>query len=165
MNWNNSNNSVSDRVFGALPYFLPLFDMFISGYGSPLFNAFPVLESAFVPLIPVLQLYRQLVIGIPFGAMLLFLVLYLAVVRNDRISRFVRFNVMQAILVDIILSLCNLVLPLLAKGMPVEFVTQTLVSTIFLGIIGIFGYAVVRSLRGETAMLPAISDAVNMQIR
>nr|WP_239651420.1 Tic20 family protein [Neosynechococcus sphagnicola] len=105
---------MTDRIFGAVPYLLPLMDVLIAGYEKPLLHQFPILEVALVPLMPFLQVYSQLLFNIPFAGMILFFVLYMAVVRNENLSRFVRFNVMQALLLDIILILCNLILPILA---------------------------------------------------
>jgi uncharacterized membrane protein len=161
----NSSPTLLDRVFAALPYLLPLADAFVYGYAQPLLRQFPLLQYAVLPLVPVVQFDALLISGIPFGSMVLFLILYFAIARNEKINRFIRFNVMQAILVDIILFICNLILPILAKGLQVEFVTETLVNTVFLGIVVVFGYGVVQSLRGLNAEIPAISDAANVQVR
>ncbi len=158
MSWRGST-TVSDRIFACLPYLLPLIDGL--KFGQFLFNQFPVLAIILVPLQPLIQIYS----GIPFAGFVIFLALYLGVVRNENISHFIRFNTMQAILLDIILMLCGLVVPILAKGLPVTFVIETLFNMIFLGILAAFIYSVAQSLMGRYAEIPTLSDAVHMQVR
>lgn len=158
MTWRGST-SVPDRIFACLPYLLPLVDGL--AFGKYLFQQFPVLRLLFVPLFPVLQIYQVL----PFAGLIIFFALYLGVVRNENISHFIRFNAMQAILVDIILMICSMVLPFLEKGLQINFVSQTLFNMVFLGLMGAFIYAVVQSVLGRYAEIPPISDAVYMQVR
>ena len=42
---------------------------------------------------------------------------------------------------------------------------QTLYTTIFLGIVAAVVYSITQSLMGKYAEIPAISDAVHMQVR
>jgi hypothetical protein len=158
MSWRGST-TVSDRIFACLPYLLPLIDGL--DFGGFLFKQFPALQLVFMPLQPLIQIYR----GIPFAGFVIFLALYLGVVRNENISHFIRFNTMQAILLDIILMLCGLVVPILADGLQVKFVIETLFNMIFLGILAAFIYSVAQSLMGRYAEIPTLSDAVHMQVR
>lgn len=158
MSWRGST-TVSDRIFASLPYLLPLIDGL--DFGRFLFDQFPALQLVFMPLLPLIQIYS----GIPFAGFIIFLALYLGVVRNENISHFIRFNTMQAILLDIILILCGLVVPILASGLPVGFVLETLYNMIFLGILAAFIYSVAQSLMGRYAEIPTLSDAVHMQVR
>jgi hypothetical protein len=158
MTWRGST-TVPERIFACLPYLLPLIDGL--KFGTFLFQQFPVIKLFFIPLVPVLQLYA----AIPFADLIIFFTLYLAVVRNENIKHFIRFNAMQAILIDIILILCGLVLPILIKGIQVQFVIETLFNMLFLGVVAAFIYAVVQSLSGRYAEIPPLSDAVYMQVR
>jgi hypothetical protein len=72
---------------------------------------------------------------------------------------------MQAILIDIILVLCGLILPILVGGIHVPFVTETINNMVFLGVVASFIYAVAQSLLGRYAEIPPLSDAVYMQVR
>ena len=103
--------------------------------------------------------------SLPFASLIIFFALYLGVVRNENISHFIRFNAMQAILLDIVLMLCGLVLPIFSKGLQVAFVAETLYNMVFLGAFAAFVYAVVQSLLGRYAEVPPLSDAVYMQVR
>jgi len=158
MTWRGST-TVPDRIFACLPYLLPLIDGL--QFGQFLFEQFPVLNLLIVPLLPVLQIYNT----VPFAGLIIFFALYLGVVRNENINHFIRFNAMQAILLDIILVLCGLILAILASGIQVQFVIQTLFNMVFLGVVAAFVYAVFQSLLGRYAEIPPLSDAVYMQVR
>ena len=156
MTWRGST-TVQDRIFACLPYLLPLLDGLV--YGRYLFQQFPPLQLILVPLTPLLQIYR----GIPFFGLIVFFALFLLVVRNSNISHFIRFNTMQAILLDIILILCGLILSILGGSLG-GFILETLSNMIFLGILASFIYTVVQSAMGRYAEIPTISDAVYMQV-
>lgn len=151
--------TVKDRILACLPYILPLIEGLV--FGRFLFLQFPALQVLFVPLAPVILLYSS----IPFAGLIIFFALFLLVVRNESISHFIRFNTMQAILIDIVLVLGTLILPILSSIPGAGFAYQTLSNTIFLGIVAAVVYSVVQSLRGRYAEIPAISDAVYMQVR
>jgi len=156
MTWRGST-TVSDRIFASLPYLLPLVDGLM--FGRFLFQQFPVLQLLLIPLAPLMQIY-----SLPFASLVIFFALYLGVVRNENISHFIRFNAMQAILLDIVLMLCGLVLPILAK-VQIAFIAETLYNMVFLGVLAAFVYAVVQSALGRYAEIPPLSDAVYMQVR
>lgn len=151
--------TVKDRIFACLPYLLPLTEGLM--FGKYLFNQFPALRVIFVPLDPVLLIYST----IPFAGFIIFFALYLLVVRNEKINHFIRFNTMQALLLDIIISLCGFLLPILGPIPGIEFAIETLANTIFLGVVVAVIYAFAQSLLGRYAEIPAISDAVYMQVR
>ncbi|QIZ72762.1 Tic20 family protein [Oxynema aestuarii] len=157
MTWRGTT-PISDRIFACLPYLLPA----IEGlrFGRFLFEQFPQLQIIFIPLLPVIQLYES----IPFAGLIIFFVLLFAVVRNENISHFIRFNTMQAILLDIVVLLCGLILPILGNMLG-ALAIEALFNTVFLGIWVAFIYAVAQSLMGRYAEIPAISDAVHMQVR
>lgn len=158
MTWRKST-TVQDRILACLPYLLPLIEGL--AFGSSLFSLFPALQVVLVPLLPLLALYTS----IPFAGLIIFFALFLLVVRNESISHFIRFNTMQAILIDIVIVLCSLILQILVPIPGASFALQTLASTIFLGVVVAVVYSVVQSLRGVYAEIPAISDAVHTQVR
>ena len=159
--------SPSDRIFSCLAYLLPLLDVFgivvgvIVGSGSFLT---PLLLVIFLPLQPLLSIYYGFGGFMP---LIIFLALYMLVVRNDKVSHFVRFNVMQAILIGIVLSLFSIVWRLvLAPIFPItSIVTQTLFNTLFLAAVGAAGYSIVQSALGRYAEIPTISEAAYSQVR
>ena len=156
MTWRGST-TVPDRIFASLPYLLPLIDGL--WFGRFLFTQFPVLQLLLIPLAPLMQIY-----SLPLASLIIFFALYLGVIRNENISHIIRFNAMQAILLDIVLMLCRLVLPIF-DGPQVAFIAETLYNMVFLGAFAAFVYAVVQSLLGRYAEIPPLSDAVYMQVR
>lgn len=157
MTWRGSATP-SDRIFASLPYLLPLIDGIV--FGSFLFRQFPVVALVFSPLLPLVALYRS----IPFSGLIIFFALFLLVIRNENISHFIRFNTMQAILLDIVIFLFSIVLQILMPVPGAGFALETLTNTLFLGIVAAVVYAVAQSLLGRYAEIPAISDAVRMQV-
>lgn len=157
MTWRGST-TIPERVFACLPYLLPLIEGI--NFGVFLFKKFPLLALIFQPLTPLIMIYNM-----SFVSLIIFFVLYLAVVRNENINHFIRFNAMQAILVDIIVILSGIVLQILVKGLPSLFVIETLYNVVFLGILATVGYAIFQSVQGRYAEIPSLSDAVYMQVR
>ena len=145
------------RLLALLAYLLPWSDAL--PFGESLDNIFPALQWLVVPAIPLLLLENS----VPFGGFLLFLVLFLAVVRNPRIPYFLRFNVLQAILIDIVLVVLSLAFQLLRLG-SLGFAGRTLANTVFLGIFVLLLFAVVQCIRGKEPDVPSLSEAVRMQL-
>jgi uncharacterized membrane protein len=110
---------------------------------------------------PAIIVYR----AIPFAGLVVFFLLFLLVVRNERIAHFIRFNAMQAILIDIALVLCSLALEILLPALGTNLLIQTLFNVIFLATVIACGYSVVQSLLGRYPELPGISEAVYSQVR
>lgn len=158
MSWRGSTTT-SDRVLASLPYLLPLIDAF--PFGGFLFKQFPAIGLIYLPLQPLL-----IINNLPFAGLIIFFVLYLAVVRNENISHFIRFNTLQAILVDILLMLCGMLFfQILLPGLGQNLITETLFNVAFLGTLAACIYSVVKSLLGSYAEIPAISEAVYTQVR
>jgi uncharacterized membrane protein len=158
MAWRGST-TVKDRIFACLPYLLPLVSAL--PFGEFLFSQFPALQVMVIPLTPVLFVYQAL--G-SWGGIIIFFLLFLLVVRNERIVHFIRFNAMQAILLDILLVLCSLLFNILLKGLGTNLVTETLLNIVFLGTVAACGYSIVQSLLGRYAEIPALSEAVHAQV-
>ena len=72
---------------------------------------------------------------------------------------------MQALLVDILLVLANLILPILSQMGGLNLLVTALASTVFLGVLAIFIFGVVQSLRGIYAEIPTLSEAVYSQVQ
>ncbi|WP_414565900.1 MULTISPECIES: Tic20 family protein [unclassified Anabaena] len=158
MTWRGSTN-VSDRIFACLPYLLPLIEGLV--FGSYLLRQFPFLQVILIPLTPILAIYQ----AVPFASLIVFFALFLLVVRNEKISHFIRFNTMQAILFSIVIFLCSILLQIISPVPGAGFAIETITNTIFIGLIAAIIYSVAQSLFGRYAEIPAISDAVYMQVR
>ena len=158
MSWRGST-TFPDRIFACLPYLLPLIEVF--AFGQFFLSDFPLLGLIFLPLLPLLRIYY----GVRYAGMIIFFALWLLVVRNEKISHFIRFNTMQAIILDIVIFLCGILTDIVKLVPGSGFAMQTLYTTIFMGIVAAVVYAVAQSLMGKYAEIPAISDAVYMQVR
>ena len=158
MTWPGSTD-MKDRLFSALVYLIPLY------YAQ--FNFGRLLLGRFVAFRPVLNLIEAIlapiavIYTIPFASIIIFFVLYLAVVRNERISHFIRFNTLQAILLDIALFLLIIVGRILGSG----FTFQIFGSIVFLGTLIACFYGITQSIVGRYAEMPTISDAAYSQLR
>ena len=158
MTWRGSTDT-KDRIFAALVYLLPLYSAF--AFGIFIFQQIPFLKEALeIVLTPLAFLYSSLR---SFGSLIIFFVLFLAVVRNPRISHFIRFNTMQAILIDILVSLLRLVLDFVARG-GANLVVETLFNVVFLGAFAACVYSIIQSVIGKYADIPTISEAAYSQV-
>ena len=150
------------RLLAPLIYLLPWSDAIPFGLGiDGVFNQVPLLRLLIVPAVPFIQLNR----GVPFGGLLLFFVLFLAVVRNPKVPYFLRFNTLQALMTDIVLIVLSfgfsILLQPLASG---SLLIGTLSSTIVIAVLAILVFALVECLRGREPDLPGISQAARMQL-
>jgi uncharacterized membrane protein len=146
------------RLLALLPYLLPWSDGL--PFGRSLTHVFPALQWLSLPALPVVVLQQ----AVPFGGFVLFLALYLGVVRNPRVSGFIRFNALQAILLDIVLVVLSLAFNLLLAPLGDNFAVRTLANTVFLGVLLLVLFSVVECLRGKEPEIPTLSEAVRMQL-
>jgi uncharacterized membrane protein len=146
------------RLLALLAYLLPWSDGVV--FGGYLFSLYPPLLMLKLPALPVM-LVEQVV---PFGGFLLFLVLYLGVVRNQKVPYYLRFHVLQAILVDIVLVVVSLAFNVLLSPLAGGFAVRTLNNTVFLAVLVLVLFAVVECLRGRQAEIPSLSEAVRTQL-
>ena len=88
---------VPDRLISALCYFYPFFDGI--QYGKYVITQFYPVQAIVQPLVPAIRVFKSF----PFNGFLVFLTLYFVVVRNPNFSKYVRFNNMQAVVLDVLL--------------------------------------------------------------
>lgn len=166
MTWRGSS-SPTDRIFASLAYLLPVLDvigtvgMFLFASGSFLT---PLLAFIIVPLSPLLTIYYGFGGFMP---LIVFFALYMLVVRNDRVPHFIRFNVMQSILIGILLSLFSIIWRYVLAAIlpPTNIIAETLFNTVFLATIGASLYCIVQSALGRYAEIPTLSEAAYTQVR
>lgn len=156
-----------DRLYACLPYLLPIAAVVI--FGSFLFNQFPQLEILFFPILflkDILAISILQIIPLRFVA---WLCVFLAVVRNYKVNHFIRFNGMQALLLDIVVEIVRVMLMILIKLIGTAaffpFLFQITASVTFLGIIAASGYAIWRSIWGKYAEMPIVSEVAYLQAR
>jgi len=163
--------TTQERILACLPFLVPLLNVY--PFGSFLFQQFPPLHWIFVPITLLLPIYNIGGAGLAIVPLLVFIGLFVGVVRNNRIRHLIRYNAMIAIMLGISLSLILTLLELsgilgsaVGGSAPDSgLFFQLLFNVVFLGTIGIVGYAVFQSLRGHHAEVPVISDAAYVQTR
>lgn len=166
-NPNNDNDNsgaveAPDRLVAAVAYLYP----FLDGvhHGRFLLAQFPLFSTLLSPLAPAARLFRSS----PLTPFLLFLTLYFAVVRNQQaFSRFVRFNAMQAVALDVLLIFPDLLVqsfaPSTGGGIGFELF-QSMESTVFLFLLVCLVYGGGACLLGKTPRLPIVADAAERQV-
>ncbi|KAG4925681.1 hypothetical protein AAZX31_18G224300 [Glycine max] len=147
----------TERLISIASYALPFFNSL--QYGRYLLAQNPTLAVLFDPIVPLLAFYRS----IPYSSFVAFFALYLGIVRNPSFPRYVRFNAMQAVTLDVLL-----VLPLLfhrifspARGGPILVWSS---NAIFIFSLICFVYSVASCVLGRTPHLPFVADAASRQI-
>ena len=90
---------VSHRLIAILVYMLPWSDAI--PLGANLFLEYSFLKILAIPTFPIFFIENS----IPFGNFFIFIILFLAVIRNAQVAYFIRFNAMQALLLNIALLL------------------------------------------------------------
>nr|YP_010985854.1 Tic20 family protein Ycf60 [Grateloupia asiatica]WOL36772.1 Tic20 family protein Ycf60 [Grateloupia asiatica] len=156
--------TVIDRFGSILPYGLPLLEG-LQNFGQQILPDYPFsLMSLYKKtLMPFVIFY----VTHPELAFIIFFVLYYLFVRvkspvPDR--PFIRFNVLQSIL----LFLINSLLGATFRALPIEFRMSLyglmLCNTLFWFVLSTIIYSVVKSIQGKYAKIPVISQAVRIQI-
>lgn len=149
-----------ERLISITPYVIPLLDAL--SFGKYVFSKIPLLGNVILaPLYPIYAIYR----GVPFLAFGVFLALYLLVVRNSSISPYIRFNVYQALILDIVLIFPQLFQGFNLGGMVGASVAEICTTAVFYAISLAIGYAVVSNARGYVPdEIPGISESVRQQM-
>jgi Chloroplast import apparatus Tic20-like len=151
------------RLIALLPYSLTWSDAL--PFGRDLFGSFPPLSALMLPAMPALLLQNLGSLGgMNLGGLLLFVLLFAAVVRNPQVPYTIRFNTLQALMLDILLVVIGLVFQLLQSLLGGGLLFRTLANTVFLGTLLVLLFTVVQVLRGKEADLPTLSEAVRMQL-
>jgi hypothetical protein len=173
MSW--QTQTPADRFFGSIAYLLPIADAFFFGFF--IFRQFPLVGQLYIPLYPLIWLDKLdlgalvsggFLSGLVTGGFIIFLLLYRYVVINPRISRFIRFNVLQAIMLGILLSLTEIAFkyPFLTA---IEYsnsleVVPIVMSIIFVTAVGVSLYALGIAALGKYTQLARLSQAAQAHI-
>ncbi|GJP45086.1 hypothetical protein CLOM_g4479 [Closterium sp. NIES-68] len=150
---------VPDRIISSAVYFLPLLDG--ARYARFLYAQYPFTRVLLDPIIPLVQAYNSF----PYAGLVLFFLLYLAVIRNPNFDRYVRYNAMQAVILDILMILPSLLERLFAGNDGISLqLTIIFYNTVFLYLFACFVFGVVSCLLGKTPRLPIVAEAADAQV-
>ena len=148
--------SIPGQPAAATVYLLPLLDGF--PFGAFIYSSVPAVGSVAYQLVPFVNAFQSL----PFAGLILFVGLSYFT-RNQGLSRFVRFNIQQALLLDILLIIPG-VFGGASRMFPVEL--QIIGSNfVFYLMALIVAYSWAQVAQGKTPdQVPILSEAANMQI-
>uniref|UniRef100_A0A7S3DN04 EF-hand domain-containing protein n=1 Tax=Entomoneis paludosa TaxID=265537 RepID=A0A7S3DN04_9STRA len=150
----------SDKLLSCLPYLFPLLD-------GLQFGRFLVMENLENPVAVVVAIIYALYRAIPFGGMIAFFSLsFLS--NNTSINRLIRYNMQQAIYLDIALFFPGLIAALISVISPASIpkaLSELGSDLLFFSMLAAVGYSCVSSLLGqEPNKLPVISQAVESRM-
>ena len=129
-------------------------------YGNHLYLKYPLTQIIQIPAIPIFIIERS----IPFGNLLLFLAIFIGLVRNNKLSYFVRFNALQSLLINIGIIIINFIFQIFFSPFGNSLIIRTFSSTLFISIFSMIAYCVWSCTQGNEPNLPGISEATKMQL-
>mmetsp|Transcript_16781 Transcript_16781/g.33472 ORF Transcript_16781/g.33472 Transcript_16781/m.33472 type:complete len:255 (+) Transcript_16781:205-969(+) len=157
-NNNDTTNPLPDRLLSCFPYLLPLADG--CSFGRYIYSRFPPIGAVerFT-----LQPLSDLFGSVPFSGLVVFVAFTFAA-RQRNLPRYVRFNIQQAVLLDIALVFPSL-FGSAADNLP-RYLVEPATNFVFYCFVAATGYSLFWNLvRGEEPdQIPVVSDAARQQI-
>ena len=150
--------SIGAKILGVLLYMIPWADSL--AFGNHLYVKYPFTQIIQIPAIPIILIERS----IPFGNLLLFLAIFIGLVRNTKISYFLRFNALQSLLINIGLIIVSFIFEILFSSFASSLIIRTISSTLLISLFSIITYCVCSCTQGDEPILPGISEATKMQL-
>tara|TARA_Y100001968_G_scaffold20527_1_gene16162 strand:+ start:46 stop:504 length:459 start_codon:yes stop_codon:yes gene_type:complete len=150
--------SLGGKILGILLYMIPWSDSI--GFGNNLYIKYPFIQIIQIPAIPIILIERS----IPFGNLLLFLAIFIGVVRNSKASYFLRFNALQSLLINIGIIIIGFIFQILFSPFENTLIIRTLSNTLLISIFSVIVFCVCSCLQGNEPNLPGISKAAKMQL-
>jgi hypothetical protein len=176
-------NKVGDRIWSLLPYMMPIADAMT--FAVPALKVVPGLKFILFPLyyfalpFAMLQGVFSQFFGM-LGGFLVFILLFVTVVRNPRIGHFIRFNTAQAIIIGVAIAILRAVLEIFRFPFTIvsdraitdvsalsalDYGFAALGGAIFFVALGVVLYSMVSVVQGKYADVPVISEASYSQVR
>ena len=146
------------KILGIILYMIPWVDSL--KFGNHLYIKYPFTQIIQIPAIPIILIERS----IPFGNLLLFLAIYIGLIRNSKISYFLRFNALQSLLINIGIIIVSFVFEILFSPFLDSLIIRTFSSTLFISLFSMIFYCVWSCTQGKEPDLPIISEAAKMQL-
>ena len=150
--------SIGGKILGVLLYMIPWSDSLT--FGNHLYLKYPLTQIIQIPAIPIFIIERS----IPFGNLLLFLAIFIGLVRNNKVSYFVRFNALQSLLINIGIIIINFIFQIFFSPFGNSLIIRTLSSTLFISVFSMIAFCVWSCTQGNEPNLPGISEATKMQL-
>ena len=150
--------SFGAKILGALLYMIPWGDSLT--FGNHLFIKYPFTQIIQIPAIPIILIERSL----PFGNLLLFLAIFIGLVRNSKISYFLRFNALQSLLINIFIIIISFIFEIIFSPFLNSLIIRTFSSTLLISLFSVIVYCVWSCTQGKEPDLPLISEATKIQL-
>ena len=150
--------SLRAKILVIILYMIPWSDSL--RFGNHLFIKYPFTQIIQIPAFPIILIERS----IPFGNLLLFLAIFIGIVRNNKVSYFLRFNALQSLLINIGVIIISYVYEILFSSFYASLIIRTLSSTLLISIFSMIIYCVWSCTQGNEPDLPWISQATKMQL-
>ena len=150
--------SLGEKILVILLYMIPWTDSL--AFGKHLFIKYPFTQIIQIPAIPIILIERS----IPFGNLLLFLAIFIGLVRNTKISYFLRFNALQSLLINIGIIIVNFIFEIIFSPFLNSLIIRTFSSTLLISLFSMMTYCVWSCTQGNEPNLPGISQATKMQL-
>ncbi len=152
--------SAEGRILGILLYMIPWENCL--SFGQYLYIKYPITTIIKLPAIPIIIIEQLIPLGL--GSLLLFLGVFLGIVRNNKISYFLRFNALQSLLINIGIIIINVVFQIFFSHFENSLIIRTFSSTLLISLFSIIAYCVWSCTQGNEPYLPGISQATKMQL-
>ena len=150
--------SIGAKILGVLLYMIPWADCLT--LGNHLYIKYPFTQIIQIPAIPIIIIERS----IPFGNLLLFLAIFIGLVRNNKVSYFLRFNALQSLLINIGIIIINFIFQIFFSPFGNSLIIRTFSSTLLISIFSTITYCVWSCSQGNEPNLPGISEATKIQL-
>ena len=150
--------SVGARALGIILYMIPWSDSLT--FGNHLYVKYPFMQIIQIPAIPIILIERS----IPLGSLFLFLSIFFGLIRNSKVSYFLRFNALQSLLINIGVIIVSFIFEIIFSPFSNSLIVRTFSSSLLIGLFLIIGYSVWYCTQGNEPNLPGISQAAKMQL-
>ena len=150
--------SIGAKILSVFLYMIPWADCLI--FGNHLYIKFPITQIIQIPAIPIILIERSL----PFGNLLLFLAIFIGLVRNSKASYFLRFNALQSLLINIGIIIAGFIFEIFLSPFGNSLIIRTFSSTLLISLFFMITYCVWSCTQGNEPNLPGISQATKMQL-
>ena len=150
--------TLEGKILGILLYLIPWADCL--SFGNHLFVKYPYTQVIQIPAIPIIIIERSL----PFGNLLLFLVIFIGLVRNNKVSYFLRFNALQSLLINIGIIIISFIVEIFFNPFSNTLIIRTFSTTLLISLFSIITYCIWSCTQGKEPTLPVISEATKLQL-
>ena len=150
--------SLGGKILGVFLYMIPWTDCLI--FGNHLYIKYPFTQIIQIPAIPIIIIERSL----PFGNLLLFLGIFIGLVRNTKVSYFLRFNALQSLLLNIGIIILNFIFEILLNPFENSLIVGPFSSTLLISLLSMITYCGWSCTQGNEPNLPGITQATKMQL-